>query len=70
MDPKLLGNLILLGTPALALSTLAATVLGWVRYNGQSKPGWVIACAITSAIMFLIALLVLLFIWSLSHYGP
>jgi hypothetical protein len=70
MDPVLLGNLILFGTPAIALSTLAATVLGWVRYHGQSKPGWVIACAITSAIMFLITLLVLLFIWSLSHYGP
>ena len=53
---RFLSNLFLFGSPMIAISTLVATVLGWVKHRGRSKPIWIIACAVISAIMLPIAL--------------
>jgi TRAP-type C4-dicarboxylate transport system permease small subunit len=43
---SLLSNLLIFGSPSLAIITLAITAYGWIRYHGKSKPWWLWACAV------------------------
>jgi hypothetical protein len=58
-----MGIWLIIGAPTAALVSLAATVYGLVKYHGQAKPWWIIACAVISAIMLVLTAYLIYELW-------